>query len=154
MKVNLKNPDMLVEWVITTLALKRVEVECFSMNQPDTVHHWSNLNRSSSFSTGTFMFDGFNGNECFDPLRESSLFLSISHCTAKHSWCHTLTCPRCVLVDPEPRGWGTSRCIYTLFENTANALEHSDKDSNFASQCTLCRPLMANGVNNYKATLR
>lgn len=69
-------------------------------------------------------------------------------------WCHMLTCPQNVLVYMELPGWGTSRCIYTFFENTVKVLEHSDKDSNFASQCTLCRPLMANGVNNYKATLR
>lgn len=30
-------------------------------------------------------------------------------------------------------------------------LEHLDKDFNFASQCTLCGPLTANGVNNYRA---
>lgn len=47
-----------------------------------------------------------------------------------------------------------SCCIYAFLENTVNALERSDKDSNFASQCTLCQPLMANGVNNYKATQR
>lgn len=78
----------------------------------------------------------------------------IQHCAAKHSGCHEVTCPRRVLVDPEPLGWATSIRIYTFFENTVNALERSDKDSNFASQCTLCQPLMANGVNNYKATLR
>lgn len=44
--------------------------------------------------------------------------------------------------------------IYSFLQNTVKVLEHTDKDSNFASQCTSCRPLMANGVNNYKASLR
>lgn len=33
-------------------------------------------------------------------------------------------------------------------------LEHSDKDFNFVSQCTLCGLLTANGVNNYRVSLR
>lgn len=120
------------------------------------------LNQILNIQRGeAFPFDDLNLNECFDPLQESSpffffffFFSQIQHRAAKHSGCHGVTCPRRVLVDPEPLGWATSSRIYTFFENTVNALERSDKDSNFASQCTLCQPLMANGVNNYKATLR
>lgn len=53
----------------------------------------------------------------------------------------------------------TNFCISPLnfhiwVEDTVMFLEHSDKDSNFANQCTLCWPLMANGVNNYRSRLR
>lgn len=66
--------------------------------------------------------------------------------------CPTSLVPRAPWRRPVRR---TRGCIFTcLLQNTANALERSDKDSNFASQRTLCGPLMANGVNNYKAPLR